>query len=549
MKKFLFWLIIILLILGGLFWWGKNNKGFLTQKAVQELGKVMKASDFLNEEAKQKFGNVIDIADKILVQDDTTRRYMVFLQNNMELRPGGGFLGQYAIVEIKNGEIVSYKVEDSNNLEPRYKSDREASLELQKYVDIKKWKFRDSNFSPNFPTNVEDALHFYELAGENIDFAGVFAVNVAVLEDILKITGPISVQVEKGGEFKEFTNENVLIALEDAVEEKFLRAEERKACEKSLEKQGKTEKLNEEEFEKCRYDETGKKLKLTSHADEVNRKQILNTMAGEILNKILGEVKKGNTQVFESFVNLGLENLKDKDIQLWFKDENLQKIAQENNWSGEVDQNWEGDFVMIVDANLGALKSDYYMTREMEYIVDFTGSNAEVNDPNAGRMVRYLTPEIKEEVFAGTFKTKSPLATARMIYKNTATEASYRNSDYHCFTRLFVPEGSKWYIREWFEAPLLEKGTFSNKQDFAYKFDVLLGDTIPTMLQYTLPNTITEDGYKLKVQKQSGIGSIPLKVTIIGKNGKKYNQEVTLDKDLVFELKEENGEKKLMVVE
>jgi hypothetical protein len=73
---------------------------------------------------------------------------------------------------------------------------------------------------------------------------------------------------------------------------------------------------------------------------------------------------------------------------------------------------------------------------------------------------------------------------------------------------------------------------------YTYKFDVLLGKTIPTMLQYTLPTTIKEEGYKLKIQKQSGIGNIPLKVTVITSNGKAHTKEVTFTEDMVFELKD-----------
>jgi hypothetical protein len=95
-------------------------------------------------------------------------------------------------------------------------------------------------------------------------------------------------------------------------------------------------------------------------------------------------------------------------------------------------------------------------------------------------------------------------------------------------------------VREWFEPPGTDLGVFGDKQMYTYKFDVLLGKTIPTMLQYTLPSTIKEEGYKLKIQKQSGIGNIPLKVTVITSDGKIHTKEVSFTGDIVFELK--NGE-------
>jgi hypothetical protein len=279
------------------------------------------------------------------------------------------------------------------------------------------------------------------------------------------------------------------------------------------------------------------------HGEEAARKEIIDALAKEMLPKLLSVNK------IEPMIMMATDNLNEKDIQLWFKDERLQSLARGENWTGEVDHTWSGDYVMISDANVGALKSDYYMRRSMEYTVDFTGRSTEANDAAAGRMVRYIGEDIKEQVMNGTFVTTAPLATARMIYENTATEPSYFNMDYHSFTRLYVPQGSKWYVREWFEPPGVDTDVFGNKQVYGYKFDVLLGDTIPTMLQYTLPTTITEDGYTLKIQKQSGIGNIPLTVTVIGEDGTKYTKEVSFEHDMVFELEDVANGKELIVVE
>ena len=69
------------------------------------------------------------------------------------------------------------------------------------------------------------------------------------------------------------------------------------------------------------------------------------------------------------------------------------------------------------------------------------------------------------------------------------------------------------------------------------------------MLQYTLPDAITEDGYKLKIQKQSGIGNIPLKVIVITSDGKVHTKEVDFEHDMVFELQDVETGKELVVVE
>jgi len=531
MKKIILSLAIIILVGCGIFWYLLHyKKGALLQQGINNIDSVLKF-DKLDEETRQEFGVIQDIANKILAQDNVTRRYLILLQNNLELRPGGGFLGQFATVEIKNGEILSYEVEDSNNLDNTYKSDRLLPEKLQKYLsDTKKWKFRDSNYSPDFPTNVENALHFYGLSGRDADFDGVIAMNGSLFEDILKITGPISLTKKDYEKYGEFTSDGGLMKLQKIVEEPVFRADERKKCENKLKKLDVPKE--DDRWEDCQYDEDGKKKKKMNHGQRAARKYVIDVIAKVIVLKL---AKISN---IEPMIKMVTENLNEKNIQFWFKDGELQTMAEEANWAGKVDENWDGDYVMISDANIGALKSDFFMKRTMEYKVDFTGRSAEANDVAAGRMVRYISPEIKEQVMAGTFKTNKPLATVRMIYENTALTASYFNMDYHSLTRLYVPQGSKWYVREWFEPPGVDTGVFGNKQVYTYKFDVLLGKTIPTMLQYTLPSTIKEENYKLKIQKQSGIGNIPLKVTVITSDGKIHTKEISFTGDMIFELKD-----------
>ena len=548
MKKIIIFLVVVGLVAGGVWWYGATHKGAVLQKTIQNVDKVLKF-DQLDESTKAKFGTIQDIANAMLAQDDVKRRYLIFLQNNFELRPGGGFLGQYAIIEMKNGEIISHEVKDTNVLDNTYKSDMYLPENLQKYlVGTKKWKIRDANYSPDFPENVKIALHFFELGGVDTNFDGVFAINSSVFEKLLEITGPISTTEKDFEKYGEFSSDGALWKLQKIVEEPVFRADYRKQCEKALKKAGIVDdgdsgSVAHKKWKACQYDENGKKYKKMSKAQRADRKLIMDALEKELIKKLV------SIENIEPLIQLTTDALNEKDIQLWFRDEHLEQLARKENWTGEVDKDWDGDYVMVVDANVGALKSDYYMKRAMEYKVDFTGRSAEANDANAGRMVRYITPDVKEKVMGRTFVTDKPLSTMRMTYTNTASQPSWFNSDYHSFTRLYTPEGTRWYVREWFEAPGVEKGVFGNKQVYSYKFDVLLGDTIPTMLQYTLPDTIKEDGYKLKIQKQSGIGNIPLKVTVITSDGKEHTKEIEFKTDTVFELRDGANGKELVVVE
>ncbi len=531
----------VVLLVGGALWYAARHKGAVLQKTISAMD-ALPSFKQLDPATRAQFGVIQDLANAILAQDNVTRRYLLLLQNNLELRPGGGFLGQYGVVEIKNGEILSSVVEDANVLDGTYKSDRLLPAALQKYLsDTKKMKFRDSNYSPHFPDNVQDALYFYNLAGRDANFDGVFSVNASVFEDVLRITGPITVTFRDFEKYGAFDADGGLMKLQKIVEEPVFRSDERKACEKVL----REAKVSDDDprWKACQYDKDGKKMKLMDHGEEADRKRIIHVLAKDMVPRL------AKMSTIEPLITMLTKNLAQKDIQLWFKDARLQQLAAGERWTGEVDQAWTGDYVLVSDANVGALKSDFYMRRSMEYTVDFTGKSAEANDAAAGRMVRYLTDDVKARVMAKTFRTTAPLATMRMTYENTATEPSYFNMDYHSFTRLYVPQGSMWYVREWFEPPGMDSNVFGDKQAYGYKFDVLLGQKMPTMLQYTLPQRITEDGYTLKIQKQSGIGVIPLTVTVIGADGTTYSKTIDFMHDTIFALKDIDGTKALVVEE
>ena len=55
-----------------------------------------------------------------------------------------------------------------------------------------------------------------------------------------------------------------------------------------------------------------------------------------------------------------------------FTDPNLESLVESVYWDGRVAPDWGGDYFMMVDANMGSLKTDYYMKREISYDIDLT---------------------------------------------------------------------------------------------------------------------------------------------------------------------------------
>ena len=406
----------------------------------------------IQEDAKKEIEVLNKLVEAFTQKDDKEKTFLVMLQNEAELRPGGGFFGQYAIVKIKNGDVVSTFVEDANLLDQRIQVRVTPPFPFERMMQIKKWKLRDSNFSPDFPTNVEKAKYFFRLAGGNSNnFDGVIAVNSQVFNDILGITGPITVPGYSG----EFNSENASRKLEEIVEKAYI---------------------------------------MNPDLDTQNRKAIIKKMAPIIMEKLL---KVGNvTKITELFH----DEMKNKNMMLNFTDPNLQQLVASVYWDGTVAKDWGGDFLMAVDANMGALKTDYYMRREIEYNVDFT--------------------------------QPKPTVTLKIKYKNTAPYGDWRTSDYHSYLRVYVPKGSTFISNHLVSR--INTGEDFNKTYFGFKADIVMGREVVGTIVYTLPDNITENDYKLLIQKQSGAGTIPIKVNLKTNEGD-FSQEGSLTKDLKFE--------------
>jgi hypothetical protein len=424
---------------------------------VNSLAALNSISKFLPiaPDEKQELGVVNQLVQALTASDNKERTFMIFLQNNMELRPGGGFLGQYAIVKIKNGEITSSFVEDANLLDQHIESGVPAPYPFKRMIQVKNWKFKDSNFSPDFPTNAEKALYFYHLAGRSGNFDGFIAVNAQVFNDILALTGPITVPGYPG----EYNSDTGALQLEEFVEKQYI---------------------------------------LDPALDTQNRKMIIKKMAPIIISKLL------TLNNIPKIADLIHNELKDKNIMLNFTDPNLQSLVESVHWDGKVTTDWGGDYLMLVDANMGAMKSDYYIKRSINYDIDLT--------------------------------TPKPTVTLTVTYKHTATQGDWRTSDYHTYLRVYVPQGSNFLDRSMVGPPYT--GEEFGKTYFGVIVHTLIGGETQGVIKYELPDNIDRDNYKLLIQKQSGVGDIPVHVHVKNARGE-FDQNQTLNNDLKFEFQKQ----------
>lgn len=390
---------------------------------------------------------VATIAEHFYRTNGEEKVFLVLFQNNMELRPGGGFIGSFGILKVKDGAVTDFASHDVINFDGRIPDTVPAPYPLPETLGVRSLKLRDSNVSPDWGVNAKAAEDFYHWGEGKEEFDGVIGITTNVLSSFLSVTGPVEVPGYPG----EYDAESGVLELEYQVEQAFY-------------KQG------------------------ISRGD---RKQVMH----ELGNIILAKVKDLSLAKKYELFKVVLDDLHKKDIQILFKDENLQQVVKAAGWSGELDQEWSQDYFLLVDSNLNALKSDYRIKRSVEYVLDLREPNRKV--------------------------------TATVTYEHTAKEKDYMTRDYQAFSRIYVPTGS-WLEKVTGNAKPAVFGTELGKKYFGALIQVPLGTTKQVVWEYRLPENIPRDeSYDLKMEKQPGVNDMPVRVKILRANGtKQYELEL-----------------------
>ena len=260
-------------------------------------------------------------------------RFLLILQNNDELRPTGGFIGNYGLLELQNGHIVNLEVHDSYHLDmPAQDYFKPAPPPLlNKYLGVKQWFLRDANWSPDFPTAARQIGYFYQEQTKIInktsstpDIDGVIAITPPLIEDLLGLVGPITVEGQT------YNQQNFVDLLQYRVE--------------------------------MSYDEYG--------VSSWNRKEVINDVISELKEQLMALPSSRLSAV----IKIITDNLQQKNILLFSYDPVIEQWLIKANWAGQA-RSFSGDYVWIVDANLAAYKTDAVVDKQINYKLYNNGSD------------------------------------------------------------------------------------------------------------------------------------------------------------------------------
>ncbi len=261
-----------------------------------------------------------------LLGEDTKKRYLFLFQNNNELRPTGGFIGSFALVDIDQGNIQKINIPGGGPYDLR--AGLKVNMESPKPLHIMnpRWEFQDANWFADLPTSADKLIWFYEKSGgPTVD--GLVFINATFLEEILKIIGPI----ELNNYNKTITADNFFQEIQTNVE--------------------------------LEYDKS------------INKpKQIIADLTPRIINKLLNSDKKQ----FSEILNIILNALNEKEIQLYFTNYSLEKIVLQNNWGGQLKET-DKDYLNIISTNIAGEKTDAKIEQTADLNVEIQPDGSIIN--------------------------------------------------------------------------------------------------------------------------------------------------------------------------
>ncbi|NCT54666.1 DUF4012 domain-containing protein [Candidatus Falkowbacteria bacterium] len=358
--------------------------GFLAVKDAKELEKIIAQIDDkdLPEEYYLKFTQLKNQSsilannlDEFLKLSDSLKdvlglsmdkRYLLVFQNNSELRASGGFLGSYALVDVRDGKIRNLEVPagGSYDLEAGLKGKKFASPYALHLVNPL-WNFWDANWWPDWPKTARHLMWFYEQSsGPSVD--GVISLTPTVVERMLKVSGPIDMTEEYG---LIIDSENFWETVQRVVEYKNLMP------------------THPDDLIGLPASSSPINVSLPLFQDLENSsnnkpKKIIGDLMAKILEVLPSKLSRENLPLVISILE---ESVLEKQVMFYFKDENLQKEASRYRLSGEM-KNVETDYLMIVDTNIAGQKTDRVISKN---------ASLESKIANNGQIINTLT--IKRE--------------------------------------------------------------------------------------------------------------------------------------------------------
>lgn len=401
-----------------------------------------------------------------LIGLDTPKKYLVLFQNNMELRPTGGFIGSFAIITFDKGRVTEITVNDVYSADGQLKGHIEPPQAIKNYLGEANWFLRDSNWDPDFNVSARKAEWFLEKElGLKVD--GVVSIDLFFVNKLLEVTGAINLT-----DFDKVIDSNNL------------------------------------------YQVTQNEVEKDFFPGSIKKASFLTSLSKTLFNELQSLPSSKYLKLLYTFYS----NLEYKHIQVYLHDDNANNAIIKLGYSGVLNmlsdcgQRCVDDKYMLIDANLGVNKSNFYINRKQEVNVSLYKTN------------------INHELLIN--------------YSNSAPVALGSMGVYKSYTRLMLPVNTKIYgLRLYdsagnFEELPYDTQMLDNRKEIGFYFEVLPKSSKNIQIVWELENSNLANGgeYRLSIIKQSGtegdvlnVKTISKELTLTGRQVGVYNTDLLKD--------------------
>ncbi len=304
----------------------KNNLVFLDQKLADlpfGIAGSYRKDLVKSTELVTKVDDILPYMDRLLSKGKESK-YLLLFANNMELRPGGGFIGSFGVLTMNDLTLENIQVYDVYDADGQLLIHVAPPDPIRKYLNQPHWFLRDSAFSPDFFDNYNQAKYFLDQEIKLGGFSGGILITTTAIQNLLDVYQTIYLS-----DFNEQINkDNFYLKAQFYAEKDFFPG--------SIQK----------------------KSFLGSVANQI----IINVDSVSPL-KLFQQVKK---------------SLDEKQIAILVDDPEIQHVFDTLYWSGKTispkcavqNTNCIVDYVFPIDANLGVNKANFFVSRLITQRVD-----------------------------------------------------------------------------------------------------------------------------------------------------------------------------------
>jgi hypothetical protein len=287
--------------------------------------------------AKATIGSAIGVADEFsrlvpvmtdLLGGNGVRTYLIEQVNPAELRPGGGFIGTYSVLQADHGTLKLNRSGNATELIGNRVPGKPGYVvppgPIREFVPDTGWSFIDSNFFPDFPSNAKAGENFAQpLLATHID--AVISIDYYTVAKMLELTGPLA--VPGYGITLNASNFVPVVVQYD---------------------------LN------AQFDPSAVPV----------HKAILAAVAGSLMNRVATLPPERWPALITALNELAAS----RHLQAYFNNDAVQKEIDQVGWSGTLNPTGAPEYVMEVESNLGGTKANYFVTRHFTFEITRDGS-------------------------------------------------------------------------------------------------------------------------------------------------------------------------------